>query len=46
MAKVVKAYQLRGKHGQNGRFEWETILSCTICEGNRDKVADLSGKQF
>ena len=41
-----KAYHLRGKHGRSGRFEWETILRRTICEGNMAKVADLSGKQF
>ena len=28
--------------GLSGRFEWETILRRTICEGNMDKVADLS----
>ena len=41
-----KAYHLRGKHGQSGRFQWDTILRRTICEGNMDKVADLSGTQF
>ena len=41
-----KAYHLRGKHGLSGRFQWDTILRRTICEGNMDKVADFSGTQF
>ena len=30
----------------SGRFEWETILRRTICEGNMAKVADLSRNNF
>ena len=44
MGMNLKAYHLRGEHGSSGRFEWETILRRTICEGNMDKVANLSGK--
>ena len=29
-----------------GKFEGETILRCTICEGNMDKVGHLIGKHF
>ena len=41
-----KAYHLRGKHGKSGPLEGSTILRCTICEVNMEKVGHLRVRQF
>ena len=40
------AYHLRGKHGKSGPLEGSTILGCTICQGNMEKVGHLRVRQF
>ena len=41
-----KAHHLRGKHGKSGPLEGSTILGCTICQGNMEKVGHLRVRQF
>ena len=41
-----KVYHLRMKHRKNGQLEGTTILRRTICEGNMEKVCNLTVQQF